>query len=267
MVSWFYAGLLVVLLILLFNWTQYLVTVLRQPTDNTTLLIRVSWGAYLLFTCILVLRGIQTGQFPVDGRADIFLTFSWALLSIFLGLNLWYPLRFLGTTVIPISGLFIVFPLIPDTFSLWGAWIHILLIMIAYGAFTVSFLLAVGYLRAEHQLREKEVDRFFFLFPSLQTIDRALHLSTWIGTACIVAGIIIGMVQGYALQQLSTDWFLDPNIMGALITTLIYGTILVIRERSLFTNRRIAYLTIAGFVIIVLVFTIMGFVPRMHPFF
>jgi hypothetical protein len=73
-------------------------------------------------------------------------------------------------------------------------------------------------------------------------------------------------VDALVTGTLGPQLFMDPNVLGAMVTALVYGTIAYIRYQSLFTNRRIAYLAILGFVLIASLFVVMNYLSDMHRF-
>jgi ABC-type uncharacterized transport system permease subunit len=220
--------------------------------------------------------GLTTGA-PLTSRAEIFCLFGLSMLTVYLVVRILDELAIMGTVVIPVGLIFVVVaglqPAPPAAQHLnqsadpgLVSWPHILLVIFAYGAFSVSFLMAVGYLRAEHQLKKKSVDGLFFMLPSLEALDHGLQRSIRIGILTLLAGVFLAMFGGFYQGTVTLAWFQDPNILGAILTGLIYGTILYIRSRSLFTNRRIAFLAIFGFLLIGVLFFVMNLFPRMHRF-
>lgn len=265
------------MVLILGNWVQYLVCLSRQSRFEGQWLLPGSILSQGMLTLYIIVRGMKTGHVPFTTTFEIYVLFSWSILAIFLVLNAVYSLQAMGGFVLPVPLLFLMIAhfqprgiTTPDSlgalFPAEIAWLHIVLIVVAYGAFTVSFLLAAGYLRAEYQLRAKSVDHVFFLLPSLDVLDRGLQLSIWIGESCLVAGFLLGVIEGLLGHEINPSWLIDPNIIGATITVIIYGTILLLRRRSLYTNRRIAYLTVLGFGFIVLLFGGMNYLSSMHLF-
>jgi len=265
------------LCVLAVNLLHYLVNWWNKgPVEDPFLVLETITGA-LLVGCYLLLVGTSGQAVPLTSRGEIFILFSLSMLCVYLITVFVDDLSAMGGMVLPVSLLFLfVGALQPGPISSPGAtvpeperlvsWPHIFFIVGAYGAFSVSFLMAVGYLRSEHQLKEQSVDGMFFLLPSLEALDRGLQRSIWIGIMLLVTGFSVAVSGGLYQGTFSLNWFADPNVLGAIITGLIYGTILFIRTRSLFTNRRISFLAIFGFVFIGVLFVVMNLFPRMHRF-
>jgi len=258
--------LLAIIIVLSVNWLHYLVCISQTSRLEGKWLLPGTWIGFVGLTVYVVLEATQAEPSLLDTPAGISLIFGWSIIGIYLFLMASYPLKIIGSSVLPTALLFIGIPRLPSDLFQWGPWIHILLILMAYGTFTVSFLLAIGYLRAEYQLRSKSVDHTFFMFPSLETMDRGLQRSIWIGLSLLTCGIFLGVLHGFLNNNIGLHWITDPNIMGAMLTAVIYGTIGYLRGRSLFTNRRIAYLSIMGFILIVLLFFGMNYLSEMHQF-
>lgn len=264
------------LVLLVANGVQYIYFLASKTRLEGRRVLTPMIAATGVLTLYLVMAPLVLDRTPLNSRQEIFALFGWSILSVYLLTNLSYPLQSMGSLVLPTSLLFLVGGLVQERSALgygavewipqFGFWIHVFLIVVAYGAFTVSFLMAVGYLRGEYQLRAKSVDSFFFLFPSLEALDRGLQQCLWIGLISLAAGISLAFAGGWLMGSFSVRWFSDPNVLAAIITGVIYSTLLSLRRRSLFTNRRIAYLAIVGFLFIGLLFVGMNYFTRMHRF-
>jgi ABC-type uncharacterized transport system permease subunit len=272
MAEWFlYGGLLC----LVANFLHHLVRIYNRSTFTGNILTIETLIGSALLGGYLVTVGMSTGD-PLTSRAEIFCLFGLSMLTVYLVVRILDELAVMGTVVIPVGLIFVIVAVLqhaptnarqlnqPDPGLV--SWPHILLVVFAYGAFSVSFLMAVGYLRAEHQLKKKSVDGLFFMLPSLEALDHGLQRSIRIGILTLIAGVSLAIFGGVYQGTVTLAWFQDPNIIGAILTGLIYGTILFIRSRSLFTNRRIAFLAIFGFVLIGVLFFVMNLFPRMHRF-
>lgn len=258
--------LVAVIIVFTINWFHYLICLSQNSRLEGKWLLPGTWIGFVGLTVFVALEATHADTPLLDTQTGISLVFGWSIIGIYLFLLASFPLKIIGSSVLPTALLFIGIPHLPADLFQWGPWIHILLILMAYGTFTVSFFLAIGYLRAEHQLRSKSVDHTFFMFPSLETMDRGLQRSIWMGLGLLLTGILLGVLHGFLNDSIGIQWITDPNIMGAMLTAIIYGTIAYLRGRSLFTNRRIAYLSIMGFLLIVLLLFGMNFFPEMHQF-
>lgn len=270
--SWLQMGLWLAAFVLVVNWADYLVQLYRQTRFEPPRLLVGTGLGFGLLGVILVGRSLLAASPPLSSRVEIFVLFSASILGVYFVLALIDELKPVGSLVVPTALLFLVLALLqpaqPGGSALPSGsfWPHVLLIVTAYGAFTVGFLMAVGYLRAEYQLRAKSVDGTFFAMPSLEALDRGLQRSLWIGMLLLAAGVLLAVGIGYARGELSSAWFGDRNVLGAVLTGIVYGMILYFRRRTLFTNRRIAYLAIVGFVVISSLFIGMNVFADMHRF-
>lgn len=258
------------------NFLHYVICFTRQSQfEKKGLLLETLIGiGFLSLHIILLARG--TPGPPFTSRAEIFALFSWSVLVVYFLTLMNEELKAMGGLVLPVPLLFLGISLVQPvvgstalpTQSTGGTvpWSHIFFIVTAYGAFSVSFLMSVGYLRAEYQLKQQSVDGFFFMLPSLEALDHGLKWSIRLGLILLAAGMLFAFFLGIYHGSVSWAWIRDPNVIVAVLTGLIYGIILYIRKRSLFTNRRIAFLAIIGFILIGLMFFSMNFFRRMHQF-
>ena len=142
-----------------------------------------------------------------------------------------------------------------ETFSapIRTGWIflHIVLLLAAYGALVVSLLASLLYLIQERRLKSKSARRWLPpLDTPLETIDQIALKMLLFGLPCMTAGLLIGSV--IAQEEYGAKYFGDPKILLTFGLWIGYVAMIFIRRASGLRGRRAVYLS--SFVIMVVLF-------------
>jgi ABC-type uncharacterized transport system permease subunit len=218
----------------------------------------------------LLLRAHALGSVPYRTLGGSVSLFGWMLGIAFLVLLLRHRERAIGPFLIP----FIVLTtavglLLPDSSSApaegtHGALfaLHVTLAILAYAAFTFSFVLSLLYLIQNRQLRRRQTGILFARLPALEVISRMNHTSVVIGLVALAASLAIGIVRA----EMFWSSLADPKIAWALITVLVYAALLWMERRG-WEGPRVAVLSIFGFGVVMFSYTVVNvYLSRAHRF-
>jgi ABC-type uncharacterized transport system permease subunit len=229
----------------------------------------VAAGLALHFRDLLV-RAHALGSVPYRTLGGSVSLFGWMLGIAFLVLLLRHRERAIGPFLIPIIILTTaVGLLLPDSTSAPAEGthgplfaLHVTLAILAYAAFTFSFVLALLYLIQNRQLRRRKTGILFARLPALEVISRMNRTSVIIGLAALSISLAIGLVRaGMFWTSLA-----DPKIAWALITVVLYGFLLWMERRG-WEGPRVAVLSIVGFAIVMFSYTVVNvYFSRAHRF-
>ena len=218
----------------------------------------------------LMHRARALGSVPYRTLGGSVSLFGWMLGIAFLVLLARHRERAIGPFLIP----FVVLTtaaglLLPDSGaapaqgaqgSLFA--LHVTLAILAYAAFTFSFVLAILYLVQSRQLRRRRTGILFARLPALEVIGRMNRTSVSVGLAALTLSLALGLVR--AEQVWST--LHDPKIAWALLTLVIYGFLLWMDRRG-WEGPRVALLSILGFGVMLFSYTIVNmYFSREHSF-
>jgi len=193
----------------------------------------------------LIIISSQSGTLPISTlfESSTFYLSLIVLLSVIL--KFLYRLQSLTPFVMPIVTGFSIaavtlvkndLALTADLKTFW-LFAHIIPIFLGYASFTVSFIFSIMYLTMERQLKKKS---FGPLFES--------------GFPLLTIGLVSGTVWAKTTNILGLLWYLDPKVLLGSLTWLIYAAILHLRLGASFHGTKVAIVTIAGFVIVILTF-------------
>jgi cytochrome c-type biogenesis protein CcsB len=208
-----------------------------------------TWAAFIMHTISLSLRWISTGHPPVMKDYEEASLGVWLIILFFLLFIKRYPgYRILGTVILPMSlimmgyGLFNsplrMEPLTASFKSGW-LWIHVLFAWVAYGAFSISFGLAIIYLWKERRENKGEIEGIISKVPDLKMIDLLEY--RWITFGFFAEAVMIASGAIWANLLWGSYWAWDPVETWSLITWLIYGLYLHLRFTYKWKGKKAAW--------------------------
>lgn len=215
-------------------------------------------AAFLLLSASLVFRSFQIGRLPFATLYEFTFIFVWGILFLYILSR--FKLRSTMFTVLVGLLAFVLVsyggtmsaeakPLMPALQSYWLQF-HVGTAIIGYGAFALSFCLAVMYL-----IKEKTNDPDApGMLPPLEKIDKLMHLAVIIGFPFLSLVLITGAI--WAEEVWGRWWSWDPKETWALITWIIYAAYLHARKTRDWKGKKAAVMAIIGFMVVL--FTLFG---------
>jgi len=220
-------------------------------------------GGFALHTAALIADWAIYGHYPLFYLRETLSFLAWTLIAAY-GLVLYrYRARPLGAVTLPLVSLLIFIAVItrsatPDraeASSFSASWlfpVHTTLLLFAYAAFFVVFLASVMYLLQERELKLKTFSAIFHRLPSLTTVNEIATSSAAIGLTLLTVGIATGMV--WASSRDGRLWHNDPKEIFAALTWLLYLLLILYRSSSSWRGRTAAWMGVAGFALVLLIF-------------
>lgn len=244
--------------------------------------IRVQLFALLVHTAAIVLRGILMGRLPMANQYEFSTAFSWALALVSLVFIQKFRFPVLGAFASPVTLLLAVYAgvqklnelkviaaggvdsirnLMPALRSSWLG-IHVSTVIIAYGAFGVSFVLSIIFL-----LRNRMKENGFWdqHIPKKEKLDTISYRCVSLGMMFLTVTIGIGGI--WAEDAWGSYWSWDPKETWALVTWIIYLVYLHLRIRRGWNGRTAAIFGVFGFLCVL--FTYIGvntLLPGLHSY-
>ncbi len=211
-------------------------------------------------TGVLITNYIQSGYIPVHSLHEALSTFGWAVIGVFLVLQIRFHLMVLGALVAPLATLAVIISsmlpraqveLAPFVQDLWRT-VHMGTLVLGNAAFAIACLVGILYLIQEKTIKNKNQGFFFRRLPSLKLLDSTGYASLIVGFPLLTFGIISGVV--YAQTVRGTFWSWDPKEIFAVVTWLVYAALLHERLAVGWQGRRAAVMTIIGFLVLLFTF-------------
>lgn len=218
------------------------------------------WVGFLCHSGVIALAYVETGHIPLEDLPETLSTFGWALVGIFILLQIKYHLMVLGALVAPLATLCMVIAcllprppveLAPLFSGLWRT-LHVGTLIVGNAAFAIACCAGILYLIQERAIKDKRPGFFFRRLPSLKLLDSVGYASLIVGFPMLTFGVITGVV--YAQMVRGRFWTWAPKEILAAITWLVFAALLHERLAVGWRGRRAAIMSIVGFVILLFTF-------------
>jgi cytochrome c-type biogenesis protein CcsB len=199
------------------------------------------------------------GHAPLSNMYESLVFFSWSIVLLYLVVEFIYKNKVIGAFAMPFAFGSMAYaslspefsdritPLVPALQSNWLI-AHVFTCFIGYAAFAVACGTGIMYLV---KLRDKgdSPNSLLATLPPLKVIDDITHKIILFGFIWLTAGIISGAVWAYSAW--GTYWSWDPKETWSLITWFVYASALHARFTRGWGGKRIAWISIIGFVAVV----------------
>lgn len=212
------------------------------------------------------------GHAPLANLYESLIFFALVIVIIYLIIEQKYKYNLLGAFVTPLSFLAMAYaslsphisdriqPLIPALQSNWLI-AHVITCFIGYAAFAISFGISFVCLRKSNS---QDSSLFFDRLPDSSILDELNHQMIMFGFLFLTAGIITGAV--WANSAWGRYWGWDPKETWSLITWFIYATLLHARMMRGWNGKRIAGLSILGFLAVLFTYFGVNYLPGLHSY-
>lgn len=256
-----------------------------QTTETTTRSrsVRIGFsltvlGAVLHLTTT-VLRGIGASRVPWANMYEFALTATFAAVLIFIVVQFFVDLRFLGTLVTGIAVLFLgvtkinfYVPIVPLQDALDSYWlvIHIIVAVLAVGFFTLAFGLSVLQLmqaRREAKVAASDGEQKSFLrgIPAADRLENLAYRMGIIGFVFWTFTLIAGSI--WAEASWGRYWGWDTKEVWTFVIWVLYAGYIHARATRGWRGTRSAWLSIIGFTAVIFNFAIVNqFFPGLHSY-
>ncbi len=218
-------------------------------------------AGFLFHTASIVARYVEAGYTPVTNRFESLIFFSWLLVAVYLAVQLRHTLPVLGAFVTPLAlGLLLMASfrakaILPLDGQLDSHWLpaHVWFAFLGNALLGVSACFAGMYLIQEKILRKKKIGPLYYRLPSLEVLDRLSYRCISIGFPLLTVGILTGSIWLKSSQGAYIDWQ-DGRQTASLLIWFLYAGLLHGRLIAGWRGRRIAWMNVIGFLVILVTF-------------
>jgi len=126
--------------------------------------------------------------------------------------------------------------------------IHIGTALLGYAAFAVSAIFGALYVLLYHNLKAHRFGLIYDRLPSLEILSGMNLRAAGFGLACLTLAIGVGALWSLRVHS---DFWQDPKVWLSVFAWSIYAACFLVRYVRGWGGPRVAYLTIAGFLVIV----------------
>ncbi len=215
--------------------------------------VRIGW---LVQTALLVAQAARADGFPWGTWAGSLNLFVWLVVTGYLLWGCTPRYRLLGLVVMPVAA-----GLLAVSYAAGGlredasgdastAFLvaHVGLVLAAFAGFTLAAGLAGLYLWQERRLKRREPRILRIGLPSLVALDELAARTIAVAVPALTLGIALGVG-----RLVSEGGAFDAVMAATLAAWIVYAAVLGLRFGLGWRGRRIAYLVLAGFALVIAV--------------
>ncbi len=261
--SVFYLLIAIFFFVFFFTGRKYIFTLTR-------VLIFLNLSLHIVF---LVLEGIRDGRIPVTSVFEAMSVTALLLTLLYLIIPSGLKAESIGVFIFPLIFTFQALSAVgsrvvyldKDLFKTPIFSFHTITTIIGYAAFVYSMILGIMYLHLFHELKIKKLRWMYDRLPPLELLEKMNNVSMNTGFIFLTLGILSGMV--LARSAWGTIPFLDPKIFLSVILWLTYLFGILMRRFFKWIGKKLSYVSVFGFVIMVFTFFFVKMVfSTMHNF-
>jgi cytochrome c-type biogenesis protein CcsB len=240
-----------------------------------------TWTAIIGAVCNLaglIMRWVESyslgfSHAPLSNLYESMVFFSLTITIVYLVIERKYKNRVIGAFTTPIAFLAMAYaslnpnisdriqPILPALKSNWLI-AHVMTCFVGYSAFAIAFGISCMYLFKQKDTEGKS--SLLAHFPNARVLDELNHQMIMFGFLFLTIGIITGSV--WANSAWGRYWGWDPKETWSLITWFIYATVLHARMMRGWSGKRIAYLSILGFIAVLFTYFGVNYLPGLHSY-
>jgi ABC-type transport system involved in cytochrome c biogenesis permease subunit len=236
-------------------------------------------AAALAHTFVIGMATMEVRHVPFANPSRAISTFVWLLALSYLYVEVTTNERSMGAFILPIvAGLQAIPTLYPGVENADPVldsglfWIHVLSMLSAYASFGLAGMLGLVYVLQFKEIKKKQLDYFYTRLPSLQILDAMNSRAVGFGWLFLTLGVTAGIIwvwQTSALDHPNLEAMSlgDPKVFMSVILWAVYSFAVLARRTMGWAGRRAAWLSAAGFAIVLLnLVPVSYFVTTSHTF-
>ncbi|MCR6111523.1 cytochrome c biogenesis protein CcsA [Bacillus sp. A301a_S52] len=232
-------------------------------------LLSIVWVLQLIF---LLLRALEYSRLPIMTIFEGMFFYSWILVTFSLIINKVYKMDFLvfvvnlvGFSILTIS-LFApagdVSAEFADLFILELLIIHVVMLLFAYGLFTLSFSFAMLYYFQHHMLKKKRWSDKMARMGNLSLLEKRSFQSALFGFPFMLVGLILGVIWGWT--ELAAFPWNDIKVLSSFLLLAMYGFYLFQYKVKQKRGYGLALLNIASFLVLLINYFLSSSFSQFH---
>lgn len=210
---------------------------------------------------------------PLSSQQEWFLLAAWLLAAVYVVAQIYQPRKSLGLFLLPgVLGLIGAGTLAPsqplavyEAPRVWGL-VHGIFLMLGTVAVLVGFFAGIMYLIQSRRLKQKLPASDGFRLPSLEWLERTNSRFLAAATLFVVGGFLTGVLTQLAQDDAHRLSWTNPVVLSLSLMTawLLTAEVFRLIYPAARRGRKVAYLTMAAFVFLLLVFASFMWADSFH---
>ncbi|WP_035098711.1 inner membrane protein YpjD [Anoxybacteroides tepidamans] len=223
-------------------------------------------------TAFFLFRIAETGRFPILTMSEGLYFYAWVLITLSLAINRLLRVDF----IVFFTNVLAFFMLALHTFAPIHdqpeaaaekliselLMIHITMAILAYGAFSLSFVFSLLYMIQYHLLKQKKWGKRLLRMADLTKLEEMSHVLNLIGLPMLLLGIILGLIWAYIKIE-HFHWY-DAKVLGSFSVLAVYSLYFYKRIVQGIHGKAIALWNIGSFLFLLVNFFLFGSLSKFH---
>jgi len=219
---------------------------------------RLLLGGMVLHTVLLGIRTLESRHLPFASLAESVSFCVWLFALAYVYLEHRLKEKSLGPfilTMVSIVALVLLWRMpksapLPPILQTYLFGIHVSAALLGYAFFALSFVGSLTYTLLFHEIHSKRLRFFYARLPSLETLDHLSRQAVLAGFLALTVAIAVGAF--WAFRAWGSLY--DPKYVAVVATWLIYAAHIHTYSSRGWRGQRSAYLSIFGFVCVMVVY-------------
>jgi ABC-type uncharacterized transport system permease subunit len=233
----------------------------KRPPGRRLAIVVATVAGMAAHTWYLAERAGASPWAPLSSQHDWCLAAAWMLALIYLGLVLYYPRASTGLFLLPMALALVAAARYSSTEPIasfeaprvWGM-LHGVFLMLGAVAVLLGFVAGLMYLLQSYRLKAKAPNSDRFRLPSLEWLERMNGRSLGAATILVAFGFVTGVLVRLANREGGGLSWSDPVVLSlsGMLSWLVAAECFRLAYPAARRGRKVAYLTLAGFVFLVI---------------
>lgn len=268
-VKWLYEFILVIYCLSLLGYFIDFIQHNQKANKLAFWLLGVVWVIQSILLCIWI---YTEKSFPIQSVNDSLFFYSWILVTFSLLMNRLITIHFITFFTNLFSFFILIFFIMTraqNNMQYSGAQLvdeiliaHIILTIISYGFFTLSFLFSLMYLIQYRLLKEKKGLKWMWRFADLHQLNSFSFRAVTVGVPILLIGIILGFIWAYVSNE--EFYFLDMKTIGSIFVLFVYTISLILQVLKGYQGKTVSIYNSAAFLLLLINFFLFSVLSNFH---
>jgi ABC-type uncharacterized transport system permease subunit len=227
----------------------------------------------LLHFTYFILRTAELQHIPVTSPLELLGVLGFTLAGAYIFTEIISHVKNTGFFVLVISSLLVTLSSLfsPNHYGLNDILqsellaFHIVSALLGYSAFALSAIYGLLYVMLYKKIRNHTFDNIYRNLPNLESLESLTFKSTLVGFVAL--SIVIGVGFVWLPQAFPEISYSDAKVLGTFFIWLLYAVGLLAKKFIGFQGRKIAVLSMIGFVITFLSMALSNVISGFHKFY
>jgi HemX protein len=241
----------------------------RKANQVAFWLLSIVW---MFQTFFFLFRIIQTGRFPILTMSEGLYFYAWLLITLSLIINRLLRVDFIVFFTNVLAFLILAIhtfapnhhqsPAVAEKLISELLMIHITMALLAYAAFSLSFIFSVLYMLQYSLLKRKKWGERLWRMADLTKLDFMSYVLNLIGLPMLLLGLILGVIWAYIKVE-DFHWY-DVKVLGSFVVLAVYSIYFYKRIVQQVQGKMIALWNIGSFLFLLVNFFLLGSLSKFH---